>query len=108
MESLIDANPGLKSRFTRTINFPDYTADELIEIFERMSKDTQYHLDDSGRAELRSLIEAEPRNRGFGNARFVRNVFEEAVGRQAERLATVEHPTEEELTTLTGADFTDP
>ena len=101
MESLIDANPGLKSRFTRTINFPDYTTDELIEIFERMSKDTQYHLDDSGRAELRSLIEAEPRNRGFGNARFVRNVFEEAVGRQAERLATVEHPTEEELTTLT-------
>jgi hypothetical protein len=108
MESLIDANPGLKSRFTRTINFPDYTSEELVEIFERMSKDTQYHLDDSGRAALRSLIDAEPRNRGFGNARFVRNVFEEAVGRQAERLAIVEHPTEEELTTLTGADITDP
>jgi SpoVK/Ycf46/Vps4 family AAA+-type ATPase len=108
MESLIDANPGLKSRFTRTISFPDYTTDELVEIFERMSKDTEYHLDESGRAALRNLIDAEPRTRGFGNARFVRNVFEEAVGRQAERLSSVENPTEEELTTLTAADITDP
>lgn len=107
MATLIDANPGLKSRFTRTINFPDYTADELVQIFERTSKDTQYHLDESGRAALQAVIDAEPRTRGFGNARFVRNVFEEAVGRQAERLATVEHPTEGELTTLTAADISD-
>ena len=108
MTTLIDANPGLKSRFTRTISFPDYTTDELVQIFERMSKDTEYHLDESGHTALRSLIDAEPRTRGFGNARFVRNVFEEAVGRQAERLASVETPTEEELTTLTAADITDP
>jgi hypothetical protein len=108
MATLIDANPGLKSRFTRTISFPDYTTDELVQIFERMSKDTEYHLDESGHTALRILIDAEPRTHGFGNARFVRNVFEEAVGRQAERLASVETPTEEELTTLTAADITDP
>ena len=66
---------------------------------------TRYHLDAPGREALRLRIEAEPPGRGFGNARFVRNVFEEAVGRQAERLAGVDHPTESELTTLTAADL---
>jgi hypothetical protein len=105
MADFIDANPGLKSRFTRFIDFPDYTTDELVEIFQRMSGDLRYDLDDSGRAALRTVIEAEPRTRGFGNARFVRNLFEEAVGRQADRLATVAEPTDEQLTTLTAADI---
>ena len=104
MEAFVDANPGLKSRFTRFIAFPDYTTDELVEIFERMSGDVRYHLDDDGREALRAVIEAEPRTRGFGNARFVRNLFEEAVGRQADRLASVSEPTDEELTTLTVVD----
>lgn len=108
MTTLIDTNPGLKSRFTRTIDFPDYTTDELVEIFSRLSDSTKYHLDESGRAALRTRIDAEPRGRGFGNARFVRNVFEEAVGRQAERLAAVDHPTESDLTTLTAADLSTP
>ena len=81
--------------------------EDRVEIFDRMSGDTRYHLDESGRQALAKLIEAEPRTRGFGNARFVRNVFEEAVGRQAERLASVEDPSEAELTTLTAADITD-
>ena len=105
MVEFVDANPGLKSRFTRFIDFPDYTTDELVEIFERMSGDVRYELDDSGRAALRTVIEAEPRTRGFGNARFVRNLFEEAVGRQADRLAAVAEPTDEQLTTLTAADI---
>ena len=104
MEEFIHANPGLKSRFTRFIDFPDYTSDELVEIFERLSSDLRYHLDEQGRQALRTVIEAEPRTRGFGNARFVRNLFEEAVGRQADRLASVGEPTDEQLTTLTAAD----
>ena len=105
MEAFVDANPGLKSRFTRFIAFPDYTTDELVEIFGRMSGDVRYHLDDAGREALRVVIDAEPRNRGFGNARFVRNLFEEAVGRQADRLAEVGEPTDDQLTTLTAADI---
>jgi hypothetical protein len=104
MEEFINANPGLKSRFTRFIDFPDYTTDELVEIFERLSGDLRYHLDASGRRALRAVIEAEPRTRGFGNARFVRNLFEEAVGRQADRLASVSEPTDDQLTTLVAAD----
>jgi hypothetical protein len=104
MEEFIDANPGLKSRFTRFIDFPDYSTDELVEIFERMSGDVRYHLDEAGRDALRAVIDAEPRTRGFGNARFVRNLFEEAVGRQADRLADVSDPTDDQLTTLTADD----
>jgi hypothetical protein len=106
MEQFIDANPGLKSRFTRIIHFPDYTTDELVVIFELMSGEVRYHVDDAGRRALVATIEAEPRSRGFGNARFVRNLFEEAAGRQADRLARVAEPTEEQLTTLTADDIT--
>jgi hypothetical protein len=104
MEEFINANPGLKSRFTRFIDFPDYSTDELVEIFERMSGDLRYHLDEPGRHALRVVIDAEPRTRGFGNARFVRNLFEEAVGRQADRLAEVSDPTDDQLTTLAAVD----
>ena len=105
MADFIDTNPGLKSRFTRFIDFPDYSTDELVEIFERMSGDLQYHVDEQGRRALHTVIDAEPRTRGFGNARFVRNLFEEAVGRQADRLADVSDPTDDELTTLTAVDI---
>ena len=105
MDELINSNPGLKSRFTRTVTFPDYTTGELIAIFELISGKRQYELDESGRDALADVIDAEPRGRGFGNARFVRNVFEAAVGRQAVRLADVEAPTTEQLTTLTESDI---
>jgi len=105
MAELIDANPGLKSRFTRTIHFPDYDTDELIGIFGLIAGSKEYHLDESGRARLAEIIDAEPRGRGFGNGRFVRNVFEAAVGHHALRLADVDEPTDEQLTTLTGDDL---
>jgi hypothetical protein len=104
MATLIGSNPGLSSRFARTIHFPDYTTEELLAIFESMSAANRYHLDEAAALRLAEIIDREPRTRGFGNARFVRNVFEAAIARQAERLATVEQPTDEELTTLTAAD----
>ncbi|MET0144166.1 MAG: AAA family ATPase [Ilumatobacteraceae bacterium] len=107
MATLIGANPGLQSRFSRTIHFPDYTTEELLSIFGSMSEKSSYRLDESGAVRLAEVIDAEPRTRGFGNARFVRNVFEAAVGRQADRLASVEQPTDEQLTTLTAADVSD-
>ncbi len=105
MQSFIDANPGLKSRFTRTLHFADYTVDELTEIFVKLGARHQYLASDGAIAVVRAMIASEPRDRGFGNARYVRNLFEEAVARQAERVAAIDEPDAEQLTTLVAADI---
>ena len=105
MQELIDSNPGLKSRFTRTIHFPDYDTDELVAIFDLISAKKEYHLDETGTDRLKAVIDAEPRGRGFGNGRFVRNIFEAAVGHHALRLAEIDDLSDEQLTTLTGDDI---
>jgi AAA lid domain/ATPase family associated with various cellular activities (AAA) len=105
MADFIDANPGLKSRFTRTISFPDYTDDELVAIFLALGEKSQYVCSDDALARVRHFIAAEPRNRGFGNARYVRNLFETAIAHQAQRVAPLSDPSDEQLTTLTAADI---
>ncbi len=105
MEAFIDANPGLKSRFTRTISFPDYSDDELVQIFVGLGDTNQYSCTDDALARVRHYVSAEPRTRGFGNARFVRNLFETAVAHQAQRLAPLDDPSDEQLTTLTADDI---
>jgi hypothetical protein len=105
MEAFIATNPGLESRFTRTIHFDDYTDDELVEIFRRMGDKVNYRPDEAALARVRELIAAQPRDQGFGNARYVRNLFESAVAHQAERLAPGAPPDDATLTTLTAADI---
>ena len=105
MQDFIDTNPGLKSRFTRTINFADYTDDELVQIFIDLGEKSHYSPSDDAVTKLHALLAVQPRDRGFGNARFVRNVFEEAVGRQAQRLTSLTDPTDEQLTTLIADDL---
>ncbi|MBI5090522.1 MAG: AAA family ATPase, partial [Actinobacteria bacterium] len=105
MQDFIETNPGLKSRFTRTITFPDYTTDELVAIFVGLGEKNRYLCSDRALERVRELIDAEPRTVGFGNARFVRNLFETAVAHQAMRLAPLGDPSDEQLTTLTGDDI---
>jgi Cdc6-like AAA superfamily ATPase len=105
MATFVASNPGLRSRFTHTIVFPDYTDDELVEIFCEMGETNRYEPSDGAVERLRAILAATPRDRGFGNARFVRNVFEEAVSNQASRLVDSDEPTEEQLTTLIAADL---
>jgi Cdc6-like AAA superfamily ATPase len=105
MGDFIDANPGLKSRFTRTISFPDYTDDELVAIFLALGEKSQYSCSDDALARVRHFVSAEPRTRGFGNARFVGNLFETAIAHQAQRVAPLSDPSDEQLTTLTSADI---
>ncbi len=105
MQSFIDTNPGLKSRFTRTIFFPDYTDDELVTIFVNLAAKNGYDLSDDGLAKVRQMIGAEPRTRGFGNARYVRNLFETAIAHQAMRIAPMSDPSNEQLATLVADDI---
>ena len=105
MTDFIDSNPGLKSRFTRTVSFPDYTEDELVNIFLQLGERNQYQLSDDALQRVRHFIAAEPRTRGFGNARYVRNLFETAIAHQAVRLAPLSDPSDEQLTTLTADDI---
>lgn len=100
MAELIGANPGLESRFARTIEFPDYTTDELVAIFELIADAKEYHLTGVARERLVEVIDAEPRDRGFGNGRFVRNLFEHAVAIHAMRLSANDDPTRDQLITL--------
>ncbi len=106
MADFIDANPGLKSRFTRTISFPDYNDDELVDIFLGLGENSRYVCSDDALERVRHFISVEPRTRGFGNARFVRNLFETAIAHQAQRLAPLTDPSDEQLTTLTADDIT--
>jgi hypothetical protein len=103
--ALVDANPGMRSRFPRTIHFPDYSDEELLAIFEAIGGEGRYQLDDGGRQAVLDWFAAQPRDAGFGNGRLARNLFEAAVANQATRLVAGESPSDEELTTLTAADI---
>ena len=91
MDHFINSNPGLKSRFKTVIHFPDYSAEELLEIFLKICEDEQYTLTPAAQKELVLKIEkiCNERERGFGNARAMRNLFEECLTRQAKRLVAL-------------------
>jgi AAA+ superfamily predicted ATPase len=107
MSDFIESNPGLKSRFNRYFTFNHYTPDELIKIFEKLCKDSHFQLTQAARETLRTLLEQlyERRDRTFGNARLVRNLFEKIIERQADRLATIAQLTDEVLTTILPEDI---
>lgn len=89
MKKFINSNPGLRSRFNKYINFPDYSADELVQIFKSMCEEYQYKLTGDAEkimAEKLYYMEAH-KDENFANARDVRNMFEEVVTNQASRLA---------------------
>ena len=107
MEKFIHSNPGLESRFNKYFQFEDYTAPELLSIFQSMAKKNGYALSEDAEGWLKEDLQDlyDNRDENFGNARDVRNRFEKAVAKQADRLAAMENPTVEQLMELTVEDL---
>ena len=107
MDKFLNSNPGLESRFNKFILFEDYNDEELYKIFLLMCEDSNLVLDKGADEYLRQYFKKmyENRSKNFANARAVRNLFEEVITSQANRLAGKDNITDEELNTLTYEDF---
>jgi hypothetical protein len=105
MATFIAANPGLASRFRTTIEFEDYTDDELVAILEHLAHGADYELEAPAVERFREVLGRTPRGTGFGNGRFARNALEAAIGHHAWRLRGVDRPTVEQLRLLVARDF---
>lgn len=104
MTTFIETNPGLQSRFPRTIHFPDFSDDELIAIAHHTANAAGYRFDNAAIDVLREHLADLPRDRGFGNARLMRNLFEATVAQHATRLVNEADPCDEALSALTESD----
>ncbi|MBO4660468.1 MAG: AAA family ATPase [Prevotella sp.] len=107
MQRFIDSNPGLQSRFNRYIDFPDYSGDELAEIFKMYMKKNQYELTPEAERYLKEQFNyaVAHKDRNFGNARYARNVFEKTIQQQANRLEGKKNLSERDLVQITAEDL---
>ena len=109
MRQFLRSNPGLASRFPETIEFPHYSPEALFEILERFCSGGGYRLDGAAGKRAAEIIRGmwERRGRSFGNARAVRNLFEDAVAEQANRLVRDGRMDRDAISSLTEQDFSD-
>ena len=107
MKAFINSNPGLQSRFSRYIEFPDYNADELYLIFLKRLKEFDYTITPEAAVALKAYFgeAVAHKDANFGNARFVRNVFERTLQQQANRLSSEVNLTSEKLAEITKEDL---
>ena len=105
MDDFIHSNPGLESRFNRFLHFDDYSVDEMMDIFKMQCKKGCYTLADQAEEQVRDFIRQENTNGvSFGNARGVRNLFEQILVHQSNRLAELEQVSREALMEITAED----
>ena len=107
MKEFIDSNPGLQSRFNRYIEFKDYSEEELLQIYLGNLKKYEYVITDGAIEKMKRVINKAiiHKDHNFGNARWVRNIFEKTLEIQANRLATDGNISNESLTTITEDDI---
>ncbi|TVL93338.1 right-handed parallel beta-helix repeat-containing protein [Streptomyces sp. SAJ15] len=107
MERFLTVNPGVASRFSRTITFGDYAPTELVRIVEQQAEEQEYRIGAGASQALLAYFTAIPKGPAFGNGRTARQTFEAMVERHAGRVAQLTDPTTEELTLLYPEDLPD-
>jgi hypothetical protein len=107
MAEFLAGCPGIGSRFSHTVHFADYTAEQLIAILEQHAT-TGYEPTLETKALLLRYVEHAPRGRAFGNGRFARRLPDSMITRQAGRVCRIADPSIEDLTTLLPEDFVPP
>ena len=107
MEDFISSNPGLESRFNRYFLFEDYTGEQLYDIFTSMCGKNEYRLTVEAQEYAKAHFEKvfQERDENFGNARDVRNFFENVVSVHADRVATLESADRHDLVTVMRCDL---
>ncbi|MGQ4481762.1 right-handed parallel beta-helix repeat-containing protein [Streptomyces sp. SAS_276] len=105
MERFLSVNPGVASRFSRTITFSDYNPEELLRIVEQQAEEHEYRLAEGASEGLTKYFTAIPKGAAFGNGRTARQTFEAMVERHASRVAQVEEPSTDDLTLLYAEDL---
>ena len=97
MKTFIQSNPGLQSRFNRYFKFEHYTPQEMMDIFKGIAKKADFILTPDAEKKLQLIFDGlyEKRNSTFGNARVVRNIFEQVIAIQANRMVLVKDITKE-------------
>jgi hypothetical protein len=105
MAEFIAANPGLASRFRTTIEFADYSDDELVAILRHLAEGADYELEPAAVEPVHEVLGRVPRDSSFGNGRYARNALEAAIGHHAWRLRETAAPTIEQLRLLVARDF---
>lgn len=105
MEVFVRSNPGLASRFNRTLLFEDYGSAELVSIVEHQAAQHQYELTPDARESLTTRFDTMPRERGFGNGRTARQLFQAMTERQAYRVAELPDASESDVMTLRPEDI---
>lgn len=107
MKDFIGSNSGLQSRFNRYIDFPDYNTDELMRIFEYIVKKNDFTVSKEALAKVKEIIQEEVAHKDdkFGNARFIRNLFEKIITEQANRLSTESNITNDKLNKIEEIDI---
>ena len=105
MERFLTVNPGVASRFSRTITFSDYLPDELLRIVEQQAEEHEYRLAPGTAEALLKYFTAIPKGPAFGNGRTARQTFEAMVERHAGRVAQFDEPSTDDLTLLYAEDL---
>lgn len=100
MEHFFDSNPGLKSRFNTFIEFPDYSAKELLEIFIKFCSENSYVLNEDCSDYLYKFMKKQTESENFANGRFVRNLYDEIIMNHARRVIKISEPNRADLSQI--------